>query len=191
MRLPNFKTSVFKGEENRASSCPLCSSKESYYCTPALYQPDSSFRWSASLQMRTDESSVEVVSGSHETHISANHLLSVAYVHWMYINIWLTHISGLVLLKLESTKVLSFLCCKNQTLKNSFGRHSALHWDGGNHKFWLLWRRHFQEFTEMVCGHRFLQAHVQTESSKVNKLLISDITGIANFLPSRSGTFHK
>lgn len=42
----------------------------------------------------------------------------------------------------------------------------------------------------MVCGHRFLQAHVQTESSKVNKMLTSDITDIANFLPSRSGTFH-
>lgn len=39
-----------------------------------------------------------------------------------YINIWLTHISGLVLLKLENTKLLSFLCCKNRTLKNSFGR---------------------------------------------------------------------
>lgn len=41
----------------------------------------------------------------------------------------------------------------------------------------------------MVCGHQNGQAHVQTESSKVDKALPSDIADIANFLPSRAGTF--
>lgn len=43
---------------------------------------------------------------------------------------------------------------------------------------------------KMVCSPWFLQAHMQKESSRVNKMPTSSIIDLANVLPSCAETFH-